>query len=73
MKYSEIIEHALEPKEFWDDFSDYRDSFRNLYHYGICHPICDACREKIERIKKQIKIRKAKSMRKNNQCEEKTS
>ncbi len=27
-KYSKIIEDALEPRDFWDDWTDYRDGFR---------------------------------------------
>ena len=60
MKYTEIIEQALEPAEYWDDWIDYRDSFRDLSHYGMCNPTCDVCKSKQEKIKKHLKIRKAR-------------
>jgi len=48
MKYKEAHAEAIEPVEFWDDWMDFRDSFR------------DKSTEGTEDIKKQIAIRKAR-------------
>lgn len=63
MKYSEIIEHALEPSAYWDDWTDYRDGWRDLTHMGSCGNKCDVCKAKEERIKKKLAIRKAKKQK----------
>jgi len=66
MKYSEIIEQGLEPKEYWNDWMDYRDGFRDLTHYGCCGDSCEVREEKNKNIKKQIEIRKARKQKSTN-------
>ncbi len=58
-KFSEMIANAEEPTPFYDEWFNYRDGFRDLPHYGSCGNRCNICREKTEKIKKQIAIRKA--------------
>ena len=64
MKYSEIISQGLEPKEYWDNWDDYRDSFRDLPHLGTCGHMCEICKEKTKAIKKKILLRRAKKDKK---------
>ena len=59
MKWSEIIENAIEPEIFWDDWIEYRDGFRDNFWFTD-----EDKKQEKEKIKKQIKIRKARKQEK---------
>jgi len=55
MKWSEILESALLPEVFWDDWMEYRDGFRSTTWMSE-----EDKKKKKDKIKKQTKIRKAR-------------
>ena len=49
---------------YYDDWTNYRDGLRfGTGHYKMCHPPCEKCKNKLDKIKKQIELRKAKQNR----------
>lgn len=70
MKYSEIINQALEPPKFYDDWQNYRDGRRHntasdqLYHKwkGCCEDV-EIIYEHNNKLRKSIRIRKARAKR----------
>lgn len=58
MKWSEIIENALEPQIFWDDWVEFRDGFRrDTFESDEDKKI------KKDKIKKETKIRRARKQK----------
>lgn len=47
MKWNDIKSNALEPSEFWDDWTDYRDGFRD--YEGLKRKKRDLKKRKTER------------------------
>lgn len=71
MKWSEVKEEGIEPEKFFDDWQDIRDGFRyNTNPDQIYHGWRSRGRRKEEiytqnnKIRKQIRVRKAKLIRK---------
>ncbi len=77
LKRKEIIDNCLEPQIFYDDWNNYRDSFRHWYkdrsklkkylikyhsHIEENCKICTKIRQDNFKIKKLLKIRKAKKL-----------
>jgi len=58
MKWSEIIENAIEPIIEWDDWLEYRDGFRATFWLTD-----EDKKKKKEKIEKQNKIRKARKQK----------
>jgi hypothetical protein len=60
-KYKWIIDNCLEPQEYWDDWTDYRDGLRNWYadkskiknhrHRKRCESCCE-----VEKNNKKLKL-----------------
>ena len=68
-KISEMIEKAEEPKEEYNDWSNYRDSFRDrtkIENPNVFHDEDDKekVRKRNKKIKKQLAIRKARKEKK---------
>lgn len=76
IKWKELTELAIEPQEYWDDWIDYRDGFRDHTRFRrekgnvfcSCGPfnnqICERCYESLNnKLKKQLLIRKAKKFK----------
>jgi hypothetical protein len=69
-KNSIKIEEGIESTIFWDDWVDYRDGFRfnkDRKHLFKCVPFVldkDKIKKINKKLKKQIKIRKAKKLKK---------
>lgn len=72
MKKDEIIENCLEPREYWDDWHNYRDSFRSCNDRTILRSPFMQCANFFEvpkwnkKIKLSIQRRKAKKEKQNN-------
>jgi len=71
MKWSEVKELGIESVKFWDDWVERRDGFRwntnpdQLFHEWIAHGVRkDKIYEQNNKLKKQIRIRKAKLAKK---------
>lgn len=69
LKYKEIIQQALEPQEYWDDWIDYRDGLRScklgktkIYHFPKTYGdiIAKKYYYKNKRLLKRRKARKEK-------------
>ena len=67
-----IIDNCLEPQEFWDDWNDYRDGFRDWHadytkfkkHCGL-RRFCDWChiRARIINPKLKLMLKRRKAMK----------
>lgn len=73
IKWKDLGDLAVEPQEYWDDWVDYRDGFRDHTRFRhdkgnvfcSCGPfnnsICEKCYEALNnKLKRQLKIRKAR-------------